>query len=226
MIKPRKRCISTSSRGAWTNASALSLVPAFAVLVLVSLWSATSAASRQDAGAFLSDLNTEAVALLNNDALSGEQKVETLVVMIERSFDVIKIGKFVLGRNWKRASPEQRDAFIDVFTKVNIQRFLPFFTKYADQKFEITKVRRDDSNPRLFFVTSEVGGDDSPPAVIEWRTVQGDTRFRILDVKAEGVSMALTLRNEYSSVVKSQGVDGLIEQLRSKVVDNSKLLPE
>ncbi len=226
MTKRRKRFISISKSAAWTNASLVRLVPAFAVLILVGLWTASAAAGREDAGAFLTDLNSEAVALLKNDTLSGEQKVQTFVVLIERSFDVIKIGKFVLGRNWKRASPEQRDAFIDVFTKVNIQRFLPFFTRYADQKFEVTKVRRDDSNPRLFFVTSEVGQGDSPPAEIEWRTLQDDSRFRILDVKAEGVSMALTLRNEYSSVVKSQGVDGLIEQLQSKVVDNSILLPD
>ena len=38
--------------------------------------------------------------------------------------------------------------------------------------------------------------------------------------------MALTLRNEYSSVIRSEGVDGLIEQLRSKVVDNDVLLTE
>lgn len=208
------------------NFMRLAVVRGFFAVAVLCAWSISASASIKEAGNFLIELNREAVSQLNDPNTGNDQKVETFLDMIERTFDVVKIGKFVLGRNWRRTSPEQREAFIEVFARVNIQRFLPLFTKYADQRFDVTKVRQDDSNPRLYFVTSTVTRGEGPPAVVEWRTLKDDKRYRILDVKAEGVSMALTLRNEYSSVVRSEGVDGLIELLRSKVIDNDTLLSQ
>ncbi len=178
---------------------------------------ATPAPGAQDAGEFIVDLNREAVAELNNETLTDGEKRERFDNMVLRSFDVPRMSKFVLGVNWRRATPEQREEFVTVFAKVNFERFLPLFTRYADQEFTVNRVRRDQDNPRLSFVNSTIKRGDSAPAAIEWRIIQTDDRYKVLDVKAEGVSMALTLRNEYGSVVKNHGVDGLIKQLRKKI---------
>jgi phospholipid transport system substrate-binding protein len=182
------------------------------------VWSGSQVfANTGDAGEFLLALNRNAVAQFNDASLSDEVKEQRFREMADQTFDIPSISKFVLGVNWRRATPEQRQAFIDIFKEVNTQRFLPMFSEYRDQKFSITQVRQDDNKPDLYFVSSMIDRSEGAPITIEWRLFRKDDTFHVLDVKAEGVSMVLTLRKEYSSVINNVGIDGLIEQLRDKI---------
>ena len=179
-----------------------------------------------EAGQFLVALNAAALENLNDTTIGEEQKKERFRKMARDSFDLPRISKFVLGINWRRATPEQREAFLDVFEGVNLQRFMPLFTKYADQKFTVDKTRQDKNKPRLYFIDSTIHRGEDEPVSIEWRVVRRDDQYRILDVVAEGVSMALTLRNEYGAVVKNEGIDGLIERLRQKIDKDDGATPD
>lgn len=190
----------------------------------IALWSLTARAADDDAGAFITGLNVKAVAMLNDPNTSDEQKIDEFLAMVDRSFDVATMSKFVLGAHWRKASKAQRAEFVDVFAKVNFQRFLPLFAQYAKQTFTVSKVRQDDRNKRLFFVNSVISRGEAAPAKVDWRLVRRDQGFQIIDVAAEGVSMALTLRNEYGSVARSAGIDGLIAQLRDKSEIDPSLL--
>ena len=119
--------------------------------------------------------------------------------------------------NWRRATPEQQKDFITIFKEVNTQRFLPMFSKYSDQTFTVTKIRQDENKSDLFFVFSTITRPEGEPVIVEWRVFNRGDQFTILDVVAEGVSMVLTLRKEYGSVINNDGLDGLIAQLREKV---------
>jgi len=178
-------------------------------------------AGPEDAGAFLVALNKTAIETLNDTTIGEDQRHKEFRKLAQKSFDVPRISKFVLGINWRRATPAQREEFLDVFEDVNLQRFMPLFTQYADQIFTVTKVRQHKEKPRLYFVTSTISREESPTATVEWRVTKRDDEYKILDVVAEGVSMALTLRKEYGSVVKNSGLDGLIDQLRQKVKADS-----
>jgi phospholipid transport system substrate-binding protein len=197
--------------------STLKIVVLTVLVGLLAQPTPSAQAGAQDAGAFLEALNKKAVATLNDTAINETEKKKEFRRLAQKSFDVPRISKFVLGINWRRATPAQRDEFLDVFEEVNLQRFMPLFTKYADQVFTVTKVRQHEEKPRLYFVTSAITSEGSPTVTVEWRVTKRDDRYKILDVVAEGVSMALTLRKEYGTVVKNSGLDGLIAQLRRKV---------
>jgi phospholipid transport system substrate-binding protein len=188
---------------------------------LLALAAPSARAGPADAGAFLVALNKAAIETLNDTTISEDQRHKKFRKLAQKSFDVPSISKFVLGINWRRATPAQREEFLDVFEDVNLQRFMPLFTKYADQVFTVTKVRQHEEKPRLYFVTSTISREEAPTATVEWRITKRDDEYKILDVVAEGVSMALTLRKEYGSVVKNSGLDGLIAQLREKVKSDS-----
>ena len=166
-------------------------------------------------------LNRDAVAHFRNETLSAEEKEQRFRELAEMSFDIPKISKFVLGVNWRRATPEQQKEFITIFKEVNTQRFLPMFTKYSDQEFTVTRVRPDEKKSDLFFVYSTITRPEGEPINIEWRVFNRGDTFTILDVVAEGVSMVLTLRKEYGSVINNNGLDGLISQLRKKIQDGT-----
>ncbi len=198
------------------------------LIVLAGLIAAPASAAlggAVEAGQFLVALNASALENLNDTTIDEDQKQERFRILARDSFDLPRISKFVLGINWRRATPEQREAFLDVFEDVNLQRFMPMFAKYAEQRFTVDKTRQDKKKPRLYFVDSTIHRGEAEPVSIEWRIIKVDDRYRILDVVAEGVSMALTLRNEYGAVVKNKGVDGLIEMLRDKVNENGGTTP-
>ena len=173
----------------------------------------------EEAARFMRDLSQQAIEKLTDATASEAEKEQRFRELIQTSFDLPRIGKFVLGVNWRRATPEQRQRFIEAFEDLQVQRFLPIFSKYSGESLQVTKVRQDQKKPSLFFVGSKVRRDQGEPYSLEWRVRRRDTGYKILDVKTEGVSMAVTLRNEYGSVAKKHGIDGLIARLRD-MADN------
>lgn len=186
------------------------------VLGLISSWTPASA-NEQAASEFMVTLNRDAVSQYADTTLNEEEKVQRMRELAERTFDIPRMSKFVLGVNWRRATPEQKKEFIEIFREVNTQRFLPLFSKYSDQKFTVTNVRRDEKRQNVYFVASTLDRPQGEPVNVEWRLYDDGDAFHILDVVAEGISMVLTLRKEYGSVIKNNGIDGLLDQLRDKL---------
>jgi len=171
----------------------------------------------QDARAFLQGLSERALEELVQNEIDAAERERRFRTLFNESFDLEAIGRFVLGAHWRSASEAQRLAFLDVFEDSVVQRFLPLFAEYSGESLEISGERRDANSPKHVFVATTVRRSEGEPLKVEWRIRQEDSNYRILDVIAEGVSMAITLRQEYSSVIKQFGIDGLVEQLRAKV---------
>ncbi len=64
-------------------------------------------------------------------------------------------------------------------------------------------------------VSTRIDRPSGPPIAAEWRVRATDNRLRIIDVSVEGVSMVVTQRSEFASVIQRNGVEGLIEVLRA-----------
>ena len=61
---------------------------------------------------------------------------------------------------------------------------------------------------------TEIVRPSGPPITAEWRVRVIDGKYRIIDIAIEGISMAVTKRSEFSAVIQSSGIDGLIAALR------------
>ena len=76
-------------------------------------WAAPAAGAEmtppQEAAVFIEGLSGEALAILGAQGSSLERREAELRALLSRSFDFQKIGKFVLGRAWRTATPDQRD---------------------------------------------------------------------------------------------------------------------
>jgi phospholipid transport system substrate-binding protein len=196
----------------------LRLIPLIAVLVF-SLGVLTPAAGRAkdaDAGAFLKSLSRDASTKLGNVDLSEAQKEENFRQLFRSAFDVPAISRFVLGKYWRRASEAQRKDFVAAFEELHMRRFLPLFAKYDDEAITVESVLAEEAKPGLFRVSSRIDRSEGEPIAVVWRIRDTGESYRILDVVAEGVSMAISLRHEYGAVAKTHGLDGLLEQMRDK----------
>jgi len=176
------------------------------------------ASAASEPGAFLTSMTGRAIAQLTDESLPLPERKARFRILFRENFDVPAVGRFVLGRYWRRAKPETQDAFLSVFEEIMIQRFAPKFAGYADTTFEVSRVRPLDQ-PGHFLIRSRISTDQGEHIEIDWRVRERDGHFKILDVIGEGISMALTLRSEYASAIKASGgrVEGLIDRLRGQV---------
>ena len=180
---------------------------------------ASAAAADKDPGDFLVALSQRAIAELSDQGIGDAERQEHFSDLLEANFDMRAIGRFVIGVYARRASPEDQTAFLAAFKDILAQRFLPYFRDYRGEAFTVDEVRADPTNPKLSLVISNItlsNGNDLP---VGWRIRRANGSFKIIDVVAEGVSLAITFRSEYTAVLKRSNGDlrGLTTALETKL---------
>lgn len=175
-----------------------------------------------DPGEFLVSFGQRAVKDLNDTALSESEREQKFRILFNEAVDVPAIGRFVLGAHWRAASKEEREGFLAAFEDMALQRFLPMFLRqdeeYRGKSFDIAGVRYSGEQNPMIFIEALVQREKGEPVRLEWRLRERDGQLKILDISAEGISMALTLRQEYASAIRQTGsVTGLINLLRKKI---------
>lgn len=180
---------------------------------------AAKALDTKQAASFLEQLQEKAASRLGDASISDKEKEDHFRKLFNENFDVPAIGRFVIGRYWRAASPEDQRAFLAVFEDAMVQRFLPLLAENSSERFKIGNVTADSRNQNMALIDSRIDRAEGEPYKVTWRVRETDGDFKILDIVAEGVSMAITLRSEYGTVLKNNGgkLPPLTEALREKV---------
>ncbi len=167
------------------------------------------------ASAFIESLAERAITALTNETVTREERVLRFRELLKENFAVNTIGRWVLGRYWKRASKEQQDEYLRLFEDLIATTYVDRFEAYSDEEIIVSKAEAGTGNDLL--VKSTISRPAGGQAVkVSWRVREHDEKFKIVDVVVEGVSMGQTQRSEFSSVIRRNGgtVEGLLSKLR------------
>jgi phospholipid transport system substrate-binding protein len=192
-----------------------------AIGVLVLGWGAAaiphSGGAADDPKAFVQGIGDQVVKVLEQN-LPREKTSEQLNAIWLEAFDVDGIGRAVLGKNWKKATDEQRKAYMELFPKYVAKLYAIQFSDYAGQTFAVkgSKPTAD----RSTIVNAEIDQPNGEPIKLDFIVQSGGQGLKLIDVKVEGISLVVTKRSEFDSVVAQRGIDGLIQALRQKVGEN------
>lgn len=188
---------------------------AVAAIALLMLVSNGATAAGKGADEFIRTVGQQAISSLTSKELSDVQRQARFRKILNRTFNVPLIARFTLGRFWRRANKEQREEYVGLFEDFIVLAYAMRFKDYSGKVFTVGKVRQ--INERDSLVQSELALKDGREIVMHWR-VRGDDELRIIDVIVEGVSMAITHRDEFSSVINQKGgkIDELLIMLRKK----------
>ena len=192
----------------------------FVLLALLGLLlSASGVARAGDEGAtdFIQTLGDEFVAVLADKELPAERRLEEFRRLFIESFDVATISRFALGRYWRRASKSQRQEYGRLFSDYIVNTYSARLGQYSGEKIVVGETRNDGKRDRI--VSSKIVRPKGKPVRLDWRLRRRGEGFKIVDVIIEGVSMAITQRDAFASVIRRGGgkVESLLEELRSKV---------
>ncbi len=137
--------------------------------------------------------------------------------------DVERMSRFVLGRHWRTATPDQRDRFVDAFRDYLVHTYSSALRQYADQIVEQGQdaqidyqVKTNDRHPDRVLVDSAIQLPDGRAFDVTYRLLERDGQWKFYDVVVEGVSVLLSYRENLASQLSRGDVDSLIAQLRER----------
>ena len=160
-----------------------------------------------------STVNRAAKTLGGN--LTKEERVEKLKDIARDTVDISGIGFYSLGSNRKNATEDQINRYKTAFSEYFLKSFSSRLAEYSNPEIEVDSKKIINKNYTI--VSSTLAGTDSRPEVkIEWRVYTKDPdNLLIRDLIIEGLSLARTQKEEFSSIINSNdgNIDSLIENL-------------
>ncbi len=166
------------------------------------------------AARYIDSLGREVVSVLSDKSLSEERRLERFSKLLERSLDIPVIARFALGRYWNKSSVEQRKDYLRAFTGFVVKTYAVRLGGIDVDRLDVLGTDRVGKKDVL--VRCRVSFADKKPVRTNWRMRESAGTFRILDLSVEGISMAMTLRHEFASVVGRQGIASLIDLLKKR----------
>ena len=177
------------------------------------------AASTQDeARRLIESLADKAIAALTVKTVPRSERVKRFRVLLHQHFAVKTIGRWVMGRYWRKATDGERAEFLDLFENLLVSIYVDRFANYAGVTLTITKTATK-GDADIIVYSKILRPDGSPLVRVDWRVRKRKGGHKIIDVIVEGVSLGQTQRSEVASVIRKNGgkIQSLLDELRKKV---------
>lgn len=167
---------------------------------------------------FIESLAERAIESLTEETVSQQERVTRFRAILRQYFDVKTIGRWVLGRYWKKATKDEQDEYLTLFEDLIVATYVDRFTEYAGRN-PLSVTRTLAKKGKDIIVYSLIERPDVGDSVrVDWRVRARSGKFKIIDIMVEGISMGQTQRSEFASVIRRNGgkVDGLLAELRKR----------
>ena len=185
--------------------------------VLVFLYPLVSYSDENLAGSkvFVEKLGKQVVEKVSNTEITELERYNNFKKLYLSSFDNYYISRFVLGRYWKTIDKGVQKKFVDSFNNYIVATYAPKF-KGWEGTFKAVESLFENN---YYNVKMDILNKDGPTLKMMWKMyLNKNKEFKILDVNIDGVSMLVTQRAEFLSVIKNHpnGVNGLIDAMNKK----------
>jgi len=185
----------------------------FAALAACMLASPAMAGSPQGAQKFVDSVSAQVLDIIKTGD-SQDTKLTKLETVFSTAVNIPYVGKYVLGKHWRTATPEQQRAYLAAYQPFIIKNYAGKLTKYSGQKYQLKNARAAGDN---FLVTMEIIDPGNPSVFVDYRLREEAGAYKVIDISVEGVSLVATQRSEFNSIVSSKGLDYLISALQKQV---------
>lgn len=156
----------------------------------------------------------------DKDIQSGNQKKITALVdaKVVPHFDFVRMTQLAVGKNWRSATPEQKEALVTGFRNMLVRTYTKVFTVYRDQAIDVKplKMAADETEVTVKTTISKPGTQSIP---VDYEMKKATDDWKVFDISIEGVSMVMSYRGTFTSQIQQNGIDGLIKTLSDKNIN-------
>ena len=153
----------------------------------------------------------------DKDIQKGDRK--KVIALIEAKvlphFNFQAMTASAVGRNWDKASAEQKARLMDEFKTLLVRTYSSALAAYSNQKFEFRPLRAKPTDTDVtVFVRILQSGDQ--PVTIDYDMEKRPGGWKVWDVRVGGISLVANYRTEFDNLIRESGVEGLIKALTAK----------
>lgn len=189
------------------------------LLVLALGLTAVTGRAEQMAHEFVQQAADRAIARLKAERAQIEQDPDRIYAVVQDlvipHFDFIRMSKWVLGKHWRDASPEQRKRFTEEFRTMLVRTYASSMMKYVDDRITYQPAQTDSGGAEAV-VHSSIERPGGQPVAVSYRLYREQGDWKIFDVTVEDISLVINYRSSFSSEISTKGMESLIQQLAQK----------
>ena len=152
----------------------------------------------------------------SGDTVKALKLVETKVLPY---FDFQRMTALAVGRNWSKATPEQKQRLSEEFKTLLVRTYSNALTSYKDQTISY-RPSQIEAGETDVIVKTEVRQPGSKPIPLNYALQKQSGGWKVYDVMVSGVSLVTNYRGSFANEVRSNGIAGLIQMLSDR---NKKL---
>ena len=172
---------------------------------------------------FIKAMTEDAISMLTVKDIKRSERARRFRIFMNKNFAIKGIAKFVLGRQWRKASDEQQEEYLRLFEDLMVVTYSDRFEKYSGEKLIIKGAEIRGEKDAIVHTTMVKANNATKPLKVAWRVRGKGETFTIIDVMVEGISTIMTQKSEFASFIKQNGgkLDALLKELKKRVQDNS-----
>ena len=165
------------------------------------------------------DVTNEVLGIIkeDRDIQAGDRKkiLDLVEVKILPHFNFARITQLAVGKNWRSATPEQKQALVNAFRTLLVRTYSSALATYRNQTSAVkpTDVKPGDNDT---VVKVQINQPNGQPLIIEYSMEKTPQGWKVYDVVVGGVSLVTSYRSTFNNEINRSGIDGLIKTLMDK----------
>ena len=188
-------------------------------IFLIIIFSSINKSYSIEADVFIQSTVNRAAKTLSGD-LTKEERIKKLKNIAIETVDITGIGFYALGSHRKNITEENLNQYNKVFREYFLKSFSSRLAEYSNPKIDVDSKKIINKNYTMVYSTL-VATNSRPEVKIDWRIYTKDPEnLLIRDLIIEGLSLARTQKEEFSSIINSN--EGKIEELLKVLSDFAK----
>ena len=189
------------------------------LFLIITICSTSVFAFEKKAETFVLETTKNAKSIILDSSLNENQKRTKLEKLALDAVDVAGLARYTLGEEAKNLSDKQISEFVSTFKIFFSKNISNKLKDYSDQDVKVIGSKKISENYVL--VDSKIVSiKDKQEISVEWRVFLIDNKLIIRDLVVEGLSLARTQREEFSSIIANKGFAALIQSLKEYISKN------
>ena len=188
-------------------------------LLLLALGSGTIQAASTPPQDVVQDTSTRMIDALRKNREMLDRDPGRLYDLVDQivlpNFDFELMSRWVLGRAWQQATPEQRRQFTAEFRTLLVRTYAKALLEYSNEAIRVLpQVGAADGEEVT--IKTEVRPKTGQPIQINYSMHLGNDAWKVYDVTVDGVSLVTNYRGTFASQIRNSGMEAVIADLRQR----------
>jgi phospholipid transport system substrate-binding protein len=166
---------------------------------------------------FYGTISAQAQSILHDTKKNMDQKQSDLAAVFNQTVDTDWIGKFVLGRFWKVATPQEQKEYLALYKQYLTEIYVSKFNGDDIASFELKLTSMNKTKNGDIFTKTLIKRPGQPDVHVDYTMTENGKDCRVRDIVIENVSLLSSQRSEFQSLANRSGVAGVIAAIKRQL---------